>query len=504
MTLEEKAGQLFILGFPNQSIDPEFLSFLSVYKPGSFIVFKRNIKSVEQVETLTSMLYQASYQYSRLPPLIAIDQEGGSVSRLPIYPAQPNALALGKTKSPLLAEEMGYQTGVFLREVGFNMNLAPVLDVSDPLTPSFIGARSFGSDPAIVRDIGVSYSNGLLRAHVIPTAKHFPGTGGVRSDPHSTIVKNNASFNSLRDRDLIPFQGYTGLGRNIALMLSHSIFPSLDPSGEPASFSKKISTDLLRGELKYQGLVITDDLQMRGSRQLLRPEFSAVKSLQAGTDIVMMTWSQADQIKTINAVKVAIKKGEITNADLNSKLTRILHAKAFTNAFRKERQHSLPSPTQQLTSYKYSAIEDQILSINIKNNLNATTDTIAAKVTRRPTAQERVCLISSSAEFLASFKHPMTYEFNFYRLRFNTTESNLRSWSDKKHCLSIIITVNGKVSARLLESLPLETKRKLIVVNLNTPNLVKNSDQFKKVIQLYFNHKNSGQKIAENLTEIIN
>jgi beta-N-acetylhexosaminidase len=504
MTLEEKAGQLFILGFPNQSIDPEYLTFLSAYKPGSFIIFKRNIKSVEQIEALTSRLYQASYQYSKLPPLIAIDQEGGSVSRLPIYPAQPNALALGKTKSPLLAEEMGYQTGVFLREAGFNMNLAPVLDVSDPLFPSFIGARSFGSDPTVVRDIGVSYSNGLLRAHVIPTAKHFPGTGSMRSDPHSSIVKNNSSIDSLRDRDLVPFQGYTGLGKNIAIMLSHSIFPSLDPSGEPASFSRKISTDLLRSELKYQGLVITDDLQMRGSRQLLRPEFSAVKSLQAGTDIVMMTWSQTDQIKTINAVKLAIIKGEITNTELNSKLTRILHAKAFTNAFRKEYQHTITSQPQHLTSNTYTALEDQILSINIKNNLNATVDLTVQKVTRKPTVQDRVCIISSSADFLTSFKHPKAYEFYFYRLRINTTESDLRSWNDNKHCSSSIITVNGKVSAKLLDSLPLETKRKLIVVNLNTPNLVKNSAQFKKVIQLYFNHKNSGQKIAENLTEIIN
>lgn len=130
MTLDEKVGQLFMVGFPQKKITPDLDKFISKYKPGSFLLFKRNITSVEQIRNLNSTLYHTSFKHTRLPPLLAIDQEGGSVSRLPIFPAQPNALAVGQTQSPLLAEEMGFQTGRFLREVGFNMNLAPVLDVS--------------------------------------------------------------------------------------------------------------------------------------------------------------------------------------------------------------------------------------------------------------------------------------------------------------------------------------------------------------------------------------
>ena len=128
MSVEEKVGQLFIVGFPQKTLTAELQKFITQYKPGSYLLFKRNISSLEQIKALNADLYSASYRSTNLPPLIAIDQEGGAVSRLPISPAQPNALALGQTHSPQLAEDMGYQTGLFLREVGFNMNLAPVLD----------------------------------------------------------------------------------------------------------------------------------------------------------------------------------------------------------------------------------------------------------------------------------------------------------------------------------------------------------------------------------------
>ncbi len=502
MTLDEKVGQLFIVGFPNTSMDKELEQFIATYKPGSFLLFKRNVQSLKQIRSLNATLYQTAYKSSKLPPLIAIDQEGGAVSRLPIEPAQPNALAIGQTQSPLLAEEMGYQTGLFLREVGFNMNLAPVLDVANPFSASFIGVRSFGSDPELVKDLGVAYSKGLMRSKVVPTAKHFPGTGDLKADPHTTIVKNVASISELKKKDLVPFEGYSSLGNNIAVMLSHSIYPSLDSSREPASFSSKISTNLLRDDLKYKGLVVTDDLQMKGSKQLLRPEMAALKAIKAGADIVMLTWSFADQEKAIRTVKKAVQEKEITEKELHAKLHRILVVKAFANIYKKD--PALPSliSAGSLSSKPYADLEDQVLSQNIKSNLIAKSLPGKIKTTRVPASVKKVCALSPTKEFLTSFASSTSAKVLSYRIANDSDSTEIMQWSEGR-CPIMVLAVTGKKTAKLLRSLPADLKKRTIVVNLGSPGLIPKERPYRKLIQLYFNHKDSGKKVAEHLNEIL-
>lgn len=502
MSLEEKVGQLFIVGFPNTTMDKELQQFITTYKPGSFLLFKRNIQSVEQIRALNLTLYQAAYRSSKLPPLIAIDQEGGAVSRLPIQPAPPNALAIGQTQSPLLAEEMGYQTGLFLREVGFNMNLAPVLDVANPFSTSFIGVRSFGADPELVKELGVAYSKGLMRSRVIPTAKHFPGTGDLKADPHTTIVKNIATVSDLKKKDLIPFAGYSSLGSNIAVMLSHSIYPALDASREPASFSSKISTDLLREDLNYKGLVVTDDLQMKGSKQLLRPEMAALKALKAGADIVMLTWSFADQEKAIQLVKQAVQKNEITEQELKAKLHRILVVKAFANIYKKD--PTLPSliSAGNLSSKSYADLEEQVLSQNIKSNLITKVLPGKAKNRRAPASVKNVCALSPTKDFLTSFTTSTTAKVFSYKIANDSDATEILQWSEGR-CPIIVLAVTGRKTAKLLRTLPADLKKKIIVVNLGSPGLIPKERPYRKLIQLYFNHKDSGKKVAEHLNEIL-
>lgn len=504
MSLDEKVGQLFIVGFQPKEITPDLAKFITRYKPGSFLLFKRNISSAEQIRNLNTELYRISFKNSKLPPLIAIDQEGGSVSRLPIFPAPPSALAIGQTQSPLLSEEIGFQTGRFLREVGFNMNLAPVLDVSDPFSGSFIGVRSFGSDPKVVADVGVAFAKGLLRANVIPTAKHFPGTGSLKADPHLHVVKNTASKEVLMERDLRPFREYSKMGKNIAVMLSHFIYPALDESEEPASFSKKISTSLLREDLQYGGLVVTDDLQMQGSRQLLRPEVAALRALQAGADIVMVTWSFADQGRAFEYVKSAIKKNELSEADLSTKLNRILHAKAFANGYRKSPQQEPLLRGTFLTSTGYSNVESNILESNIKSNLNKSDSSPKEKVTaRKPASLGKVCVVSPSRNFVQSFKSGYRKNFSSRLLAREITPSQLNSWVESKNCAVTFAAVTGKTTAALFKGLSLATKKKMVVVNLSSPNLIGEQKEFLRVLQLYFNHADSGKKIAQHLEEIL-
>ncbi|AHZ85644.1 Beta-hexosaminidase [Bdellovibrio bacteriovorus] len=502
MSPEEKVGQLFIVGFPHKDVAPDLESFIAKYKPGSFLLFKRNMISAPQIRELNLALYKSSYKHSKLPPLIAIDQEGGSVSRLPITPAPPNALALGQTQSPLLAEEMGYQTGLFLREVGFNMNLAPVLDVVDPYSTSFIGVRSFGSDPELVRDIGVAYSKGLLKARVIPTAKHFPGTGSLNQDPHLTIVKNSASLEEMKKRDLIPFTGYSKIGANIAVMMSHLIYPGLDEDLEPASFSTKISKTLLRDELKYQGLVMTDDLQMQGSKQVLRPEAAALRALQSGSDIVMLTWSFADQGKAFDYVLAALKSGELPSAHVDEKLRRILRVKAFANVYR--RDPKLPSMLSgnSLTSPQYAEVEDEVLSQNLKTSL-IPRQLPSVRSARKPASVETVCAASPSQDFLLSFVGAEKKKIPVLKLENSSQGKDLSALLKKKQCTALFVGVTGPRTARQVRGLSPQERQKLIVVNLGAPRLFPKSRGYRQVIQLYFNHKDAGRKIAQYRDEIL-
>ncbi|QDK47273.1 glycoside hydrolase family 3 protein [Bdellovibrio sp. ZAP7] len=504
MSLQEKVGQLFIVGFPYTKTNKDLEKFIGDYKPGAFLLFKRNIVSLEQVKKLNEDLYKISYQSTKLPPLIAIDQEGGAVSRLPIQPSPPNALAIGQTQSTELSEEMGYQTGLFLREVGFNMNLAPVLDIADPYSTSFIGVRSFGSDPNLVKEIGTAYAKGLLRSKVIPTAKHFPGTGNIKADPHSTIVNNAASENDLKKKDLVPFEGYSSLGTNVAVMLSHSIYPALDPKRLPASFSSKISTELLRNDLKYKGLVVTDDLQMKGSKEVLRTDLAALKALLAGADIVMMTWSVPDQERAMKTVKTAVEDGRFPIDSLNQKLHRILVTKAFANIYR--RDPNLPSliAGDTLSSQDYVELEDKVLTENIKTNLLTKSLPEARANARTPAAATgKVCAYSPSKEFLDSFKSASQEKVITKQLFGTSKVTDVTAVNKSSRCNVILMAVTGPKTARLLKMLPVEIKKSAVVVNLGSPGLVPKEHGYRKLIQLYFNHKDSGKKVAEHFLEIL-
>ncbi len=506
LTLDQKIGQLFIVGFTGQELSPELTHFIQRYKPGSFILFKRNISSIPQITKLNNDLYRLSFSATNLPPLLAVDQEGGSVSRLPIYPPPPNALAMGQTQSPLLVEEMGYQTALFLREVGFNMNLAPVLDVVDLFSAGFIGVRSFGSEAHLVSEMGAAYSKGLLRAKVLPTAKHFPGTGSVTADPHKTIVTSSASEEVLYSRDIFPFEKYTRINQPTAVMLSHLVYPAIDSSGEPASFSSHIIDGILRKKMNYQGLVVTDDLQMQGSRLLLKPEEAALKSLKSGSDVIMLTWSFADQEKTFSRVKKAVLSGEMSEEKLNEKLRRILVAKAMTHSYRKDSSDKTVIRDRKLSSTQYFDLEEKVLQSNLRGNLLPTVLPGRSQKNTRMVSSEshgKLCLLSPSKIFLDSFAQGYKQEFSRNLLSPTEDVRVINQWITANTCDTIVFTVTGKQSSRTVAKLSPEVKRKTLVVNTGAPRLVRSNKGYFKVIQLYFSHQEAGKKIAQLLEEIL-
>jgi len=345
----------------------------------------------------------------------------------------------------------------------------------------------------------LALSQGMLKAHVIPTAKHFPGTGSVITDPHRAVVESFSSKDLLMKKDIAPFKAYAKLGTPVAVMLSHLIYPALDPTREPASFSAKISTDLLRRELGYRGLVITDDLQMKASKLLLAPQEAALKALKAGADVVMLTWSLQDQAKAFTRLRSALKNHEISMAEIDQKLRRILTAKAFVNSYKSP---AAVSPSQTiLSSPRFTYLENAILEQNLRSHLMPTA--LPLKLPRTPASTTQLCLISPSTEFTDSFLRGLGKIIPTFPLQAASTTTQVSLWGQRNRCSRFVFAVMGFKTARLISSLPAATKKISVVANLASPSLIRNEKPYLKVLQLYFPHKEAGKLIAEHMREII-
>ncbi|MCB0392078.1 MAG: glycoside hydrolase family 3 protein, partial [Bdellovibrionales bacterium] len=224
MTIEKKIGQLLILGFAGTNVNHQLKDTLETLYPGAIISFKRNIKTPWQTAELNSMAQEISLKNTNLPLLIMVDQEGGVVSRIKTRPYSPSALSIGFTENPSLAKEAGLATGKVLSLVGFNMNLAPVVDISDPFQTNFIGNRSFGKDPHLVKVMGQKFADGLEDSGVLPTLKHFPGHGGSIKDSHYSLPSKLSSEEELLANDLIPFSHFSKGTFPGAVMVAHISF----------------------------------------------------------------------------------------------------------------------------------------------------------------------------------------------------------------------------------------------------------------------------------------
>ena len=378
LSLDEKVGQLLMIGFPQVDFDKKLQAHIQKIHASSFIFFKRNIEDFSQAAKLTQALNQFVYSVSKTSALIAIDQEGGAVARITTTPATPNAFSVGLTKNPEIAYELGQETGRILKQYGFNMNLAPVLDITDSQKNNFIGLRSFSSYFDITASLGFKYSQGLIDSKVLPTAKHFPGMASVFKDPHLGLVESPRSFDQIQKEDLFPYKKFIELGPNTAIMLSHLTYPSLDSTKAPALFSRKISTDILRNELKFTGLVVTDDIQMRSSQSVSTTWENAIKSLKAGADLIILSWSQQQQEKTFIEIKKAIENGSLSIAEIDAKVARILAVKKFfanpnisipTEKRRIHPSNRLAEINQKILTYSIGSLLTEIKNIELKKSV---------------------------------------------------------------------------------------------------------------------------------------
>ncbi|MDD5559810.1 beta-N-acetylhexosaminidase [Candidatus Methylomirabilis sp.] len=323
MILREAIGQLFILGFEGHEPSEVLETFVRDLTPGGLILFGRNLGSPEEIAALTNALQVAS----PTSLFFAIDQEGGKVARLqPPFTQWPAASVYGTVGSTELTYATAHAIAGELMAVGINMNMAPVLDVlSNPANPVMAG-RCYGSDAHMVAQHGIACYRGLASKGVLAVGKHFPGHGDTLVDSHLALPVVPHDVGRLSAVELAPFAAAIRAGIP-ALMTAHLLLPALDPE-QPATLSRPILTDLLREQLGFRNLIISDDLLMQGIADNTPPGEAAVRFLEAGGDLMLICQDETVQRQAVRAVAEAIAAGRLSEARVRASYTRIADAKA--------------------------------------------------------------------------------------------------------------------------------------------------------------------------------
>jgi beta-N-acetylhexosaminidase len=330
-TLEQKIGQLMVIGFDGTTVDADVRQMITDYHVGGIIVFARNIESPRQVAILTNELQNAALESGHPGLFIAIDQEGGRVARLTEdkgFTEFPSAMALTTTNEPLNAYRVAAAMAAEMRAVGINVDFAPDLDVNNNPANPVIGIRSFSSDPQKVAEYGLAFAKGLQDNGVLAFGKHFPGHGDTGIDSHIDLPLVPHDRARLDQIELVPFK--VVIAEQIAgIMSAHVTFPAIDPTpGLAATLSRQVLTGLLRDELGYEGLIATDSLEMGAlAANGYPPEVGAPLALAAGADLLLFNRDHAMHRAAFANLVQAVRDGKISEEQLNASVERILQIK---------------------------------------------------------------------------------------------------------------------------------------------------------------------------------
>ncbi|SEG29593.1 beta-N-acetylhexosaminidase [Butyrivibrio sp. Su6] len=327
MTIEEMVGQKFVVGFPGYELNEEVKEIIGKYKIGNIILFKENLRDEAQIKKLCAEITEFITSITGYPPFIMIDQEGGMVARLSENMGNiPGAMAISATGDSHNAYTAGYYTGLQLKELGINFNLAPVMDINSNPSNPIIGCRSYGDTPEKVSEYALQMAKGLDDAGVLSCAKHFPGHGDVSTDSHVTLPCVDKELDELEKLELVPFK--KGIENNIpAIMSAHILFPKVEKDRIPATMSRKILTDLLRKEMGFEGLILTDCLEMQAIKKFYGVEEGALAAFKAGADIIMISHTPSYFPEVISRIEAAINDGSIATESIKESAERILSYK---------------------------------------------------------------------------------------------------------------------------------------------------------------------------------
>ncbi|MGG3279511.1 beta-N-acetylhexosaminidase [Paenibacillus solani] len=318
MTVKEKIGQLVLVGLEGTKMDETSLKLIKDYQVGGFIFFKDNITSTQQSVKLFNELKQAN-AVNPVPLWLSIDEEGGRVTRFPEeYVKLPSSGKVGSQQNRELTKRVGGLIAEKVSGLGLNMVFAPVLDINSNPNNPVIGDRSFGSSADVVSEQGIASMKGIQESGVVPVVKHFPGHGDTSVDSHLGLPVVEHDLKRLHKMELVPFKQAIDEGADV-VMVAHLLMKSIDPD-TPSSYSKPVINDLLREEMGFKGVVITDDMTMGAVSGNTDVGEASVKSILAGSNIVLIGHEYDMEIAVIQALTDAVEKGVISEEMLDDRV----------------------------------------------------------------------------------------------------------------------------------------------------------------------------------------
>ena len=325
MSLDEKIGQLVISGFYGTTLDENILKLIKEDKISGVILFNRNVKDSSTLLSLNNSLKESN-KNNKLPLFISVDEEGGLVTRMPKdIKRLPTNKYIGSLNNKDLSYKVGEILGEQLSYFGFNMNFAPVLDINSNPNNPVIGDRSFGNNKDTVAILGTSTMKGIQSKNIISVVKHFPGHGDTSVDSHVNLPVVNYDINRLNSFEFVPFKTAIQNGAD-AVMVGHILLPKID-SKYPSSMSYEIVTNILRKDLGFNGLVVSDDMTMGAITKNYSIEESSIKAINAGVDLLLVCQKYENTENVLKALKEAALNGTISKERLDNALYNIISIK---------------------------------------------------------------------------------------------------------------------------------------------------------------------------------
>jgi beta-N-acetylhexosaminidase len=322
--IEDLVGERLMIGLTGAELRPEDVALFRDTRAGGLILYRRNFESPSQLTALVSGLEAALDR--RL--LVATDHEGGRIIMLGAgVTIFPDNLAVGTAGEEAFAFRQGWVEARELRRLGVDLNLGPVLDVLTERYSPNIGIRSYGKDPAVVTRYGTARIRGMAQGGLAACAKHFPGKGHSPLDAHLALPRIESTWDEMHAVHLVPFHEAIAAGVP-CMMTSHPVYPNLDPSGVPATFSRLIVTDYLKGQVGFRGVVVSDDLEMGAVTESCPVGEAAVRAAAAGHDLLLVCHTEAAQRAAADALVEAYRTGALPRRELEAAVERVRHLSA--------------------------------------------------------------------------------------------------------------------------------------------------------------------------------
>ncbi|MCB0340802.1 MAG: beta-N-acetylhexosaminidase [Bdellovibrionales bacterium] len=325
--MNSKVGQLISIGISGPELTKDEETFIVNNNIGGVTLFARNCESPQQLHKLCTQLNGLKSRMADKAPLfIAVDMEGGRVARLKApFTQWPPLAKLGALDSPSMAFNFAFAMGNELRSVGINVDFAPCIDVLSNPDNAVIGDRAVGNDPEIVAKIASALVRGYIKSGIIPCAKHFPGHGDTSVDSHEDLPVIDIDESTLQNREFVPFKKAMR-ARLEMMMTGHLMFPKVDAEW-PATLSEKFLKKILRDDLRYRGIVISDDLDMKALANKYDKAKIPVQALKAGCDILLYCNEPDSPPIAMEAVQKALADGQLSDAEITEKHSRVMSSK---------------------------------------------------------------------------------------------------------------------------------------------------------------------------------